>query len=133
MRSEICAPSIRTCVPMVNVFLTPMDLIVNVMKAMKRTEMANVWTSMSVKMDYAAMGFVGTRKVDLTVNVPLASICQLMVLSAQISMSVNRLGCVLMGSVQTWMDPSSVSVMMASNFPSVVSVALMLMSVKKTH
>ena len=120
MRSEICVPSIRTCVPMENVFLTPMDLIVNVMKAMKRTEMANVWTSMSVKMDYAAMGFVGTKKVDLTVNVHLASIYQLMVLNAQILMNVNRLGCVPMGSVQTWMGPSSVSVMMGSNFPSVV-------------
>ena len=118
---------------MENVFLTPMDLIVNVMKAMKRTEMANVWTSMSAKMDYVAMGFVGTRKVDLTVNVHLASIYQLMVLNAQILMNVNRLGCVPMESVQTWMGPSSVSVMMASNSLSVVSVALMLMSVKKTH
>ena len=118
---------------MENVFLTPMDLIVNVMKAMKRTEMANVWTSMSAKMDYVAMEFVGTRKVDLTVNVHLASICQLMGLNAQISMNVNRLVCVPMGSVQTWMGHSSVSAMMASSFLSVVSVALMLMSVKKTH
>ena len=118
---------------MVNVFLTKVDLIVNVMKALKRTEMASVWTKMNVKVGYAAMVSVGTRMEDLIANVHQDSTCLLMVLNVQISMNANRLACVPMEFVQTWMDLSSVSVMMASSFPSVVLVVLMLMNVKKIH
>ena len=45
---------------MANVFLIKVDLTVNAMKVMKRTEMANVWTKMNVKVGYVAMVSVGT-------------------------------------------------------------------------
>ena len=133
MKSETHVPSIKTCVPMANVFLIKVDLTVNAMKVMKRTEMANVWTKMNVKVGYVAMVSVGTIMEDLIANVHQDSICLPMVLNVQTSMNVNKLVCVPMVFVQTWMDHSSASVMMDSSFLLVVLVALMLTNVKKIH
>ena len=86
---------------------------------------------MSVEKVYVPMAGAGTRLDHLIVNVQLDFIFQLMENNALTTMNANKLECVPMEFVPTWMVLSNVIVMKGSNYPFLVFPVLMSMSAKK--
>ena len=93
--------------------------------------MVSAKTLMSAGKVYVPMAGAGTKLDHLIANVQLDSTSLLMENNARTTMNASKQECVPMEFVQTWMGPSSVIAMKASNFPFLVFPVLMSMNAKK--